>query len=219
MIQVSIEKIMVSANRLLPPSSLFRHFFEFLSYGVCLKKSGGLADPCEKELKNIFEPLTKQQAEDITASSQFILRLIALRHLHQVILVNPIEVYKIRMIELKTYEDAEAKKEMEMKKSEIKPAKIKYVGREIQIDSDKAYDVSDDLHDKQSTSIVEEVSSDQNKITTEETRSEGETLPPNVDLVSLESSIIKTDTTNTILKRKIDEESSEELSVKKSKTN
>lgn len=211
MIQVSIEKIIVSANRLLPPSALIRHFFEFFSYGVLLKKSGGLADPCEKELKNIFEPLTKQQAEDVTASSQFIVRLIALRNLHKVILVNPIDVFKIRMIELQTFKDAEANKHKEMEnKASSKLPKIKYVGNEIQIDTKDAYDLPKDAENKQSTSKDNEGSFDPDKEIMGEIQHDNSQQSD--DLTS--QNINKTE-----IKRKIDTDPNDEQSLPKKAKN
>lgn len=53
-------------------------FFFFL-------KKQGLYDPCEKEPQDAIGNMSSQQREDITASAQHALRLIAFRQIHKVL--------------------------------------------------------------------------------------------------------------------------------------
>lgn len=45
----------------------------------------GLSDPCEKEAVDAIGNMTSQQREDITASAQHALRLVAFRQIHKVL--------------------------------------------------------------------------------------------------------------------------------------
>jgi zinc finger RNA-binding protein len=56
-----------------------------LRVGVCVFWSVGLSDPCEKDPVDAIGTMTAQQREDITASAQHALRLVAFRQIHKVL--------------------------------------------------------------------------------------------------------------------------------------
>lgn len=86
MVETILERILVSAGKVLHPSSVFKHFLEFISFGVFNYKSGsGVKDPCEPGLVDIFGSLSIQDKEDIVASAQHALRMVALRQCHKVL--------------------------------------------------------------------------------------------------------------------------------------
>lgn len=58
--------------------------WESLLIHKCLFASG-LSDPCEKEPVDAIGNMTSQQREDITASAQHALRLVAFRQIHKVL--------------------------------------------------------------------------------------------------------------------------------------
>ncbi|KPM03108.1 zinc finger RNA-binding protein-like protein [Sarcoptes scabiei] len=100
-IEVILERIAVSMEQI-EPSSLFRHFFEFLASGIALVIGFGLLDPCEKKIQNIFDSVSEKSNVYITWAAQHTLRMVALRKLDQVLSVDQKKVYKIRMEELET---------------------------------------------------------------------------------------------------------------------
>ncbi|GIY38699.1 zinc finger RNA-binding protein [Caerostris extrusa] len=61
-----------------------------LSPGDALRRSSGLLDPCEKDPTDAAGSLTNQEREDITASAQHALRLIAFRQIHKVLGMDPL---------------------------------------------------------------------------------------------------------------------------------
>ena len=60
-------------------------WFSFVHSGILLPDGSGLYDPCEKEPTDVLNTLTLQDKENITASVQHTLRLIAFRQIHQVL--------------------------------------------------------------------------------------------------------------------------------------
>lgn len=81
------EKVVSSAGRPISVSVALRRIMEALASGLLLQPHGpGLLDPCEKEPTDAAAAaLTAQQREDITASAQHALRLIAFRQMHKVL--------------------------------------------------------------------------------------------------------------------------------------
>jgi len=71
-----------------PPFSTaegFRRVFECIAAGLLLPGSSGLKDPVEKETINVLDCLELQEAEDITASAQHALRLMAYRKIYKIL--------------------------------------------------------------------------------------------------------------------------------------
>jgi len=77
-----------------PPFSTaegFRRVFECIAAGLLLPGSSGLKDPVEKETINVLDCLELQEAEDITASAQHALRLVAYRKIYKILGVPEIQ--------------------------------------------------------------------------------------------------------------------------------
>ncbi|XP_039291688.1 zinc finger RNA-binding protein [Nilaparvata lugens] len=78
------EKCVSSAGRPISVSNALRRIMEAVASGLLLS-GPGLMDPCEKEPTDAIQSLTPQQREDITASAQHALRLMAFRQIHKVL--------------------------------------------------------------------------------------------------------------------------------------
>jgi len=79
------EKCVSSGGPNMGPGDALRRVFECLASGILLPGGPGLYDPCEKDPKDCAAELTAQEREDITASAQHALRLIAFRQIHKVL--------------------------------------------------------------------------------------------------------------------------------------
>ncbi|XP_068230966.1 zinc finger RNA-binding protein isoform X4 [Palaemon carinicauda] len=88
--ELMCEKVIASAGQHLSPGDALRRVFEALASGLLLPGSPGLLDPCEKDPVDAASSLTAQEREDITASAQHALRLIAFRQIHKVLGMDPI---------------------------------------------------------------------------------------------------------------------------------
>ncbi|KAI1285505.1 Zinc finger RNA-binding protein [Halotydeus destructor] len=89
-IELLCERVMSSAAEPLTPSQAMRHILEAIASGIMLPGADGLLDPCEKVAVDVFAYLTKQQREDITSSAQHALRLLAFRHIHKILGIEPV---------------------------------------------------------------------------------------------------------------------------------
>lgn len=72
------------------PGDALRRVFECIASGILLPGGPGLYDPCEKEPRDCAAELSAQEREDITASAQHALRLIAFRQIHKVLGMDPL---------------------------------------------------------------------------------------------------------------------------------
>ncbi|KAK2157814.1 hypothetical protein LSH36_184g08062 [Paralvinella palmiformis] len=79
------EKCVSSGGTNMSPGDALRRVFECIASGILLPGGPGLYDPCEKEATDATSGLTSQEREDITASAQHALRLIAFRQIHKVL--------------------------------------------------------------------------------------------------------------------------------------
>lgn len=84
-VELLVEKVICSAGQYLSPGDAVRRVFEAVAGGLLLPGGPGLLDPCEKDALDAAIALTNQEREDITASSQHALRLIAFRQIHKVL--------------------------------------------------------------------------------------------------------------------------------------
>ncbi|KAF4528209.1 hypothetical protein B566_EDAN016829 [Ephemera danica] len=84
------EKVLSSAGQPQSPGDALRRVMEALASGLLLPGGPGLLDPCEKEPTDAAGKLTPQEREDITASAQHALRLIAFRQIHKVLGMDPL---------------------------------------------------------------------------------------------------------------------------------
>jgi zinc finger RNA-binding protein len=92
--ELLVEKCVSSGGPAMSPGDALRRVFECISSGILLPGGPGLYDPCEKEVSDAAAGLTNQEREDITASAQHALRLIAFRQIHKVLGMDPLPVPK-----------------------------------------------------------------------------------------------------------------------------
>ncbi|XP_021029211.1 zinc finger RNA-binding protein 2 isoform X2 [Mus caroli] len=83
--ELLVEKVLSTAPRPLSPGDAMRRVLEYVATGALLTDGPGLQDPCEKGPQDALEPMTPQQREDLTASAQRALRLVAFRQIHKVL--------------------------------------------------------------------------------------------------------------------------------------
>ncbi|XP_011261160.1 zinc finger RNA-binding protein isoform X2 [Camponotus floridanus] len=84
-LELLTEKVISTAGGPLSPGEALRRLLECVAGGILLPNSPGLSDPCEKEPVDAIGNMTSQQREDITASAQHALRLVAFRQIHKVL--------------------------------------------------------------------------------------------------------------------------------------
>ncbi|XP_058792021.1 zinc finger RNA-binding protein isoform X1 [Phymastichus coffea] len=84
-LELLTEKVLSTAGVPLSPGAALRRLLECVAGGILLPGSPGLADPCEKDPVDAIGNMTVQQREDITASAQHALRLVAFRQIHKVL--------------------------------------------------------------------------------------------------------------------------------------
>uniref|UniRef100_A0A8C6T4H1 Zinc finger RNA-binding protein n=1 Tax=Neogobius melanostomus TaxID=47308 RepID=A0A8C6T4H1_9GOBI len=83
--ELLVEKVISSASGPLSPGEAMRRVLESISTGILLPGGPGLLDPCEKDQTDALKSVTPQAREDITASAQHALRLLAFRQIHKVL--------------------------------------------------------------------------------------------------------------------------------------
>ncbi|XP_031719808.1 zinc finger RNA-binding protein isoform X6 [Anarrhichthys ocellatus] len=83
--ELLVEKVISSAAGPLSPGEAMRRVLECISTGILLPDGPGLMDPCEKDTTDALESMMLQAREDITASAQHALRLLAFRQIHKVL--------------------------------------------------------------------------------------------------------------------------------------
>lgn len=83
--ELLVEKCVSSGGTSLSPGDALRRVFECIASGILLPGGPGLYDPCEKEATDASASLTTQERENITASAQHALRLIAFRQIYKVL--------------------------------------------------------------------------------------------------------------------------------------
>ncbi|XP_078601074.1 zinc finger RNA-binding protein-like isoform X42 [Branchiostoma floridae x Branchiostoma japonicum] len=88
--ELLVEKVVSSAGSNQSPGDALRRNFEAIASGILLPSGPGLYDPCEKEPTDAAGTLTPQEREDITASAQHALRLLAFRQIHKVLGMDPL---------------------------------------------------------------------------------------------------------------------------------
>ncbi|XP_061594261.1 zinc finger RNA-binding protein isoform X2 [Cololabis saira] len=83
--ELLVEKVISSATAPLSPGEAMRRVLECISTGILMPDGPGLMDPCEKEPTDVMGSVNPQAREDITASAQHALRLLAFRQVHKVL--------------------------------------------------------------------------------------------------------------------------------------
>ncbi|XP_069784975.1 zinc finger RNA-binding protein-like isoform X2 [Narcine bancroftii] len=83
--ELLVEKAISSSSGPLSPGDAMRRVLESIASGVLLPDGPGLLDPCEKDHWDALSCMNHQQREDVTASAQHALRLLAFRQIHKVL--------------------------------------------------------------------------------------------------------------------------------------
>ncbi|EMP36171.1 Zinc finger RNA-binding protein 2 [Chelonia mydas] len=95
--ELLVEKALSSATSPLSPGDAMRRVLECVATGTLLMDGPGLQDPCEKDEMDALETMTSQEREDITASAQHALRMLAFRQIHKVLGMDPLPPPKNRL--------------------------------------------------------------------------------------------------------------------------
>ncbi|XP_075467430.1 zinc finger RNA-binding protein 2 isoform X2 [Ascaphus truei] len=96
-LELLVEKTLSSVSSPLSPGDAMRRVLECIATGILLTDGPGLQDPCEKEQLDVLELMTNQQREDVTASAQHALRMLAFRQIHKVLGMDPLPSPKNRL--------------------------------------------------------------------------------------------------------------------------
>ncbi|XP_077187811.1 zinc finger RNA-binding protein 2-like isoform X1 [Paroedura picta] len=94
--ELLVERALSSATGPLGPGEAIRRVLECIAAGMLLSDGPGLQDPCEKEATDVLQSMSQQAREDVTASSQHALRLLAFRQIHKVLGMEPLPASKSR---------------------------------------------------------------------------------------------------------------------------
>ncbi|XP_007246260.3 zinc finger RNA-binding protein [Astyanax mexicanus] len=92
--ELMVEKAISSASGPLSPGEAMRRVLECIASGILLQDGPGLFDPCEKIQTDALGCMTKQAREDVTASAQHALRLLAFRQVHKVLGIESLPASK-----------------------------------------------------------------------------------------------------------------------------
>ncbi|KAH7727713.1 double-stranded RNA-binding protein zn72d [Aphelenchoides avenae] len=84
-LEVLVEKALASVGHSIGPSASLQRVVQVLASGILLSKDFKLLDPCEVEPVDVFASVAPQDREDITASAQRAVRLIAFNQIHTVL--------------------------------------------------------------------------------------------------------------------------------------
>ncbi|XP_048353152.1 zinc finger RNA-binding protein-like isoform X2 [Sphaerodactylus townsendi] len=95
--ELLVERALSSTAGPLGPGEAIRRVLECIATGMLLSDGPGLQDPCEKEATDVLQSMSQQSREDITASSQHALRMLAFRQIHKVLGMEPLPLSKSRL--------------------------------------------------------------------------------------------------------------------------
>ncbi|XP_072457877.1 zinc finger RNA-binding protein 2 isoform X2 [Notamacropus eugenii] len=95
--ELLVEKALSSASGPLRPGDAMRRVLECVATGTLLADGPGLQDPCEKDQTDVLDVMTSQEREDVTASAQHALRMLAFRQIHKVLGMDPLPPPKSRV--------------------------------------------------------------------------------------------------------------------------
>ncbi|XP_051827910.1 zinc finger RNA-binding protein 2 isoform X5 [Antechinus flavipes] len=95
--ELLVEKALSSASGPLRPGDAMRRVLECVATGTLLTDGPGLQDPCEKDQIDVLDVMTNQEREDVTASAQHALRMLAFRQIHKVLGMDPLPPPKNRV--------------------------------------------------------------------------------------------------------------------------
>ncbi|TRZ03329.1 hypothetical protein DNTS_027487 [Danionella cerebrum] len=92
--ELIVEKSISSASGQLGPGEALRRVLECVATGILLPDGPGLLDPCEKGQLDVLRDMSKEDREEVTASAQHMLRLLAFRQIHKVLDIGLLTVSK-----------------------------------------------------------------------------------------------------------------------------
>jgi len=118
-LELLVERSLGSLTQQISLGESFRRVLECVSSGIILPNGSGLLDPCEKKSIDATDCLKKHQREELTASDQMALRLLACKQIYKILgiecLVNNFgeqkQMPKKRSLEIEIEENQEGKKE------------------------------------------------------------------------------------------------------------
>ncbi|XP_076800984.1 zinc finger RNA-binding protein-like isoform X3 [Clavelina lepadiformis] len=110
-VELIVERVVSSAKLPLSPSGALQRVFEAIASGVLLPGGPGLIDPCERSPVDAATSLTSQEREDITASAQHALRLLAFRNIHKVLGIDQILSMQSGIVKKRPGENLESVKQ------------------------------------------------------------------------------------------------------------
>uniref|UniRef100_G3TLT7 Zinc finger RNA binding protein 2 n=1 Tax=Loxodonta africana TaxID=9785 RepID=G3TLT7_LOXAF len=88
--ELLVEKALSSATGPLGPGDAVRRVLECMATGTLLTDGPGLQDPCERDPMDVLDSMTMQEREDVTASAQHALRMLAFRQIHKILGMDPL---------------------------------------------------------------------------------------------------------------------------------
>ncbi|XP_040097542.1 zinc finger RNA-binding protein 2 [Oryx dammah] len=95
--ELLVEKALSSTKGPLSPGDAVRRVLECVASGTLLTDGPGLQDPCERDQMDALSSMTLQEREDITASAQHALRMLAFRQIHKILGIDPLPPPRIRL--------------------------------------------------------------------------------------------------------------------------
>ncbi|XP_066889193.1 zinc finger RNA-binding protein 2 isoform X4 [Kogia breviceps] len=94
--ELLVERALSSTKGPLSPGDAVRRVLECMASGTLLTDGPGLQDPCERDQMDALGSMTLQEREDITASAQHALRMLAFRQIHKILGIDPLPPPKSR---------------------------------------------------------------------------------------------------------------------------
>ncbi|KAI5223501.1 zinc finger RNA-binding protein 2 [Manis pentadactyla] len=88
--ELLVEKALSSATQPLSPGAAVRRVLECMASGMLLTDGPGLQDPCERNPVDTLGSMTPQEREDLTASAQHALRMLAFQQIHKILGMDPL---------------------------------------------------------------------------------------------------------------------------------
>uniref|UniRef100_H3AX55 Zinc finger RNA-binding protein n=1 Tax=Latimeria chalumnae TaxID=7897 RepID=H3AX55_LATCH len=94
--ELIVEKAISSTSGPLSPGDALRRVLECIATGILMPDGPGLMDPCEKDQMDALETMNSQEREDVTASAQHALRMLAFRQIYKVLGMEQLPPQKTR---------------------------------------------------------------------------------------------------------------------------
>lgn len=154
--ELLVQKCIGSVRVALGPGNALRRVFECLSVGIILPSGHGLYDPCEREPTDPLTNLSAQDRENITASAQHMLRLMAFRRIRQVLDMEPLPTPRRKFKQRKRKRAGEGLDTSEANASEKKDKKEDGQGEEEAVVVDDDDEVEELLEEEDEEDCVVE---------------------------------------------------------------